>query len=149
LRPCARRRGHRRYGCGVRPPHRIRLRRTGQPRQALQPARQALLAAGPRREPRAGDQGSQRCSAEANAMTIEQAIYNYLTAAPRSLTVYPVRLPQEPPLPAVTYTRVATPMIRTIRGGKVFNPVFQLDCWAASYAGAKGLAASVRDALDG
>lgn len=82
-------------------------------------------------------------------MTIEQAIYNYLTAAPRSLTVYPVRLPQDPPLPAVTYTRVATPMIRTIRGGKVYNPVFQFDCWAASYAGAKGLAASVRDALDG
>lgn len=82
-------------------------------------------------------------------MTIEQAIYTYLTAAPRSLTVYPVRLPQDPPLPAVTYTRIATPMIRTIRGGKVFNPVFQLDCWATTYAGAKGLAASVRDALDG
>lgn len=82
-------------------------------------------------------------------MTIEQAIYTYLTAAPRSLAVYPVRLPQDPPLPAVTYTRIATPMIRTIRGGKVFNPVFQFDCWAASYAGAKGLAASVRDALDG
>lgn len=82
-------------------------------------------------------------------MTIEQAIYTHLTAAPRSLTVYPVRLPQDPPLPAVTYTRVATPMIRTIRGGKVYNPVFQFDCWAESYAGAKGLAASVRDVLDG
>lgn len=88
-------------------------------------------------------------------MTIEEAITAHLladagVAALVATRVYPVKMPQRPTYPAVTYFRVSGPREHSQSGPSgLAHPRFQLDCMAATYAGAKTLAAAVRLALDG
>jgi len=63
--------------------------------------------------------------------------------------VYPLKLPQKPTMPAVTYQR-----IDGVRESGIANehgmahPRIQVDSWASSYGGAKAVAEQVRQALE-
>ena len=62
--------------------------------------------------------------------------------------IFPVILPQNTTLPAITYQVVTTVLMPTLDGESgLENALFQIDCWAAGYAAAKDLAATVRTAL--
>ena len=55
-------------------------------------------------------------------------------------------------LPALTYQRIDTPRVHshdTSGATGTAHPRIQFDCWAASYANAKGLADALRGALNG
>ena len=67
-----------------------------------------------------------------------------------SSRIYPMKLPQGPTMPAITYSRISGPRIETMAGpsGMAF-PRVQVDSWASTYAGVKALADAVRKALDG
>lgn len=88
-------------------------------------------------------------------MTIEEAIQAHLLATPNvaalvGVRVYPVKMPQRPTYPAVVYNRISGPREHSQDGSSgLAHPRFQLDCFAATYAGAKDLASKVRLALDG
>lgn len=84
---------------------------------------------------------------------LEQAVYSRLTghaglAALVGSRVYPLVLPQRPTLPAVTYQRVEA--LRQSAMGVdtgLASARVQVDSWATTYAGSKGVAAQVRAAL--
>lgn len=86
---------------------------------------------------------------------LESVLYTYLTGyaglvALVGTRVYPVQLPQEATLPALTYQRISGPRTHTQNGVSILaRPRIQVDCWASSYAGAKAVATQVRLALDG
>ena len=67
-----------------------------------------------------------------------------------SSRIYPMKLPQGPTMPAITYSRVSGPRVQELSGpsGLAF-PRVQVDSWASTYAGVKALADAVRKALDG
>lgn len=56
---------------------------------------------------------------------------------------YPYQLPQTPTLPACTYFRVSFRCLDEIRYPTVR---VQVTCWSTTYAGARALAAAIRDA---
>ena len=67
-----------------------------------------------------------------------------------SSRIYPMKLPQGPTMPAITYSRVSGPRVETITGPSgLAHPRVQVDSWASTYAGVKALATAVRKALDG
>ncbi len=88
-------------------------------------------------------------------MTLEQAIFNYLSSyagltALVSTRVYPVTLPQGATLPAVTFMRVSSRRMRTFgsaRMGRVAR--VQLTVWAESYASRQAVAGQIIAALEG
>jgi len=86
---------------------------------------------------------------------MEAAIYAILVADGTvsglvSTRIYPVKLPQSPDMPAITYSRVSGPRIQTIAGPSgLAYPRVQVDSWASTYTGIKTLADAVRQALDG
>ena len=90
-------------------------------------------------------------------ITIEEGLAAFLVAnaavnAIVSGRVYPNKLPQTVTLPALTYQRVDTPRVHshdTSGATGTAHPRIQFDCWAASYANAKGLADALRGALNG
>lgn len=89
-------------------------------------------------------------------MSIEEALYAKLTSAANltelvSNRVYPVKLPQNPTLPAITYQRVSTSRYHTHDTGfsGLARPRFQFDCYASSYLGAKNLLEALRATLEG
>jgi hypothetical protein len=63
--------------------------------------------------------------------------------------VYPMQLPEIPTLPAITYQRVATPdrALTTTSDSKLFKARFLINCWAATYTGARALGAAAVTAL--
>lgn len=64
--------------------------------------------------------------------------------------IYPIQLPQAAALPAVTYQRISTVPYHHLEGYSGLTASrLQIDCWAVTYADAKGLAEAVRLALDG
>jgi len=64
--------------------------------------------------------------------------------------IYPLILPQDPTLPAITYARVTTSRIYSSEGySNLDNAMIQVDCWASTYAGAKALGTAVLSAMDG
>lgn len=86
-------------------------------------------------------------------MSFEQGLFEYLdNHAGLSMEVdsriYPVLLPQKVTLPAVTYTRLATPRLHEFEKSLLPHPTFQFDCWAESYSRAKDVAEEVVSALD-
>ena len=87
-------------------------------------------------------------------MSFEEGLFEYLdNHAGLSMEVdsriYPVLLPQKSILPAVTYTRLVTPLLHELDTTSVLpHPTFQFDCWAESYARAKDVAEQVYIALD-
>lgn len=62
--------------------------------------------------------------------------------------VYPMLLPQNRELPAVTYQRISTPRLHEFEASFFPHPRFQFDCWAESFPRAKAVAEQVRLALD-
>ncbi len=88
-------------------------------------------------------------------MNIEQALTAYLKAhaALAALIggrVYPQRLPQDPVLPAVTYTVISDPREHTHAGpAGLAHPRVQLDAWAGTTSQAREVARELRRALDG
>lgn len=84
---------------------------------------------------------------------IERALAEHLKTEIAQVVnrVYPLTLPQSPPnpqLPAITYQLVTEPRSYSLDGVGASNPYFQIDCWAATYAGAQSLAEAVTAELD-
>lgn len=73
-------------------------------------------------------------------MSIEAALYAHLAAdaglaAVVSTRIYPMQLPQQPTLPALTYQRIST-LPTQHRGNAIAlhrRVRMQIDCWAADY----------------
>ena len=62
--------------------------------------------------------------------------------------VYPLKMPQKPTLPAVSYQRIDGPRESAIASDMgMAHPRMQVDCWASTYAGVKAVATQVRAAL--
>lgn len=87
-------------------------------------------------------------------MSIEARLYAQLTthaglAALIADRAYPVQLPQDVALPAVTYLRVSdAPLLHRSGGAPTYNRArFQVDAWATSYDGALALRKQIRAAM--
>lgn len=64
--------------------------------------------------------------------------------------IYPLKLPQNVTLPAITYSRVSGERGKQLAGLTGYaRPTFQFDLWAQSYNSCKLLAKAVRESLDG
>ena len=63
--------------------------------------------------------------------------------------IYPIGVPQDRTLPAVTYQQIAGPRDHTFDGASgLVVGYYQVTAWAATYAAAKGLSEKLRAALD-
>jgi len=88
-------------------------------------------------------------------MTIEELLVARLTGYPALAAlvgnrVYPLVLPQNVALPAMTYQRISTLRVRSHSGPSgLAHPRFQFACWADSYAEAANVTRVLRLALDG
>lgn len=80
---------------------------------------------------------------------IGMAIKEHLENQAGIARVYPVRLPQNPVYPCVTFQVITTPRGHTMEGAVSANPLVQIDCWAKTYLDAHTLARTVERALDG
>lgn len=87
------------------------------------------------------------------ALNIDEGLYAYLSAyagliALTSTRIYPLILPQDCALPAVTYQRISDPVDHAM-GSDVttYHPRYQVSCWATTYAGVQAVAAQVKAAL--
>jgi hypothetical protein len=91
------------------------------------------------------------------AIDVEQALVSKLvnTVAVSNLVstrVHPLRLPDTATLPAITYQQVSAPVIAThdeSAATALTHARYQLDAWAASYAGSVALGKAIFDALHG
>lgn len=85
----------------------------------------------------------------------ELAVYTLLknAAAVSALVgarIYPLTAPQKPTYPLITYQRISGPRWTTLDGPTgIAQPRIQVDAYATTYAGAKALAAAIRQTLDG
>lgn len=86
---------------------------------------------------------------------IEPALYSIVVgdAGVSSLIatrMYPMVMPQNATLPAVSYFEVVAPRDHHGRGASGFvSAIYQIDCWASTHVAARSLAEAVRLALDG
>lgn len=86
-------------------------------------------------------------------MFIEEAIYSYLSGhagltALVSNRIYPLVMPQNTILPAVTFSKVSGPRVHAMQKDTgMAYPRFQVSCWGSTYKQAKEVAAQVRAAL--
>lgn len=86
--------------------------------------------------------------------TVEDALYDRLVnygdlSALIGDRVHPVKLPQNPTLPAVSYVKISA--AREVLMGAdpgMASPVFQFDCWAETYTEAKDVCTRLRQALE-
>lgn len=84
---------------------------------------------------------------------IEEAIYAHLSTSTAltaivSNRIYPIMMPQEPTIPAVTYQRVSNVHINAISGACGLDNIrIQIDCWTTSYSAAKTLGDVLRKAM--
>lgn len=88
---------------------------------------------------------------------LEESIFSHLSTvaaittyvgASSSARIYPVYLPQDPTLPAMSYQRISSQPQASMGGFcNLDNPRIQIDCWATSYSAVKGMAEAVRDAM--
>ncbi len=88
-------------------------------------------------------------------MTIEEAITAHIKAN-AGLTaliagrVYPTHMPQNPTLPAMVYNRISGERVQNMQGSSgLASPRFQFDCFARTYAEAKGVGEALRLAIEG
>ena len=88
---------------------------------------------------------------------LEESIFSHLSTvaaittyvgASSSARIYPVYLPQDPTLPAMSYQRISSQPHVSMGGFcNLDNPRIQIDCWATSYSAVKELSEAVRDAM--
>lgn len=85
-------------------------------------------------------------------MSIETEIRTRLVTAstPAAGRIYPLVLPQNPTLPAVTFSRVSGLRVHNLGGvsGRA-RPRISISSWASTYAGVQALAAAIRASLNG
>lgn len=88
-------------------------------------------------------------------MTIDEALFTRLSthagvAALVATRIYPILMPQNTTLPAITKQRISGPRVQSLVGSSgLAYPRYQVDAWASTYDGAKAVADQVRAALDG
>lgn len=64
--------------------------------------------------------------------------------------IYPLRLPQAPTYPAISYRRVSGVRLHDLDGTSGRGmPRIEIDSWADTYVGVQALAAAIRQSLDG
>lgn len=64
--------------------------------------------------------------------------------------LYPVKLPQGPTMPAITYQTISGQRVHSADGASgLSGPRIQIDCWGSTYAQADALFEAVRKRLDG
>ena len=80
-------------------------------------------------------------------LSTNAALAAVLTSPDGAVRVYPLRLPETLVLPAVTYQRISGVRDSTFTEDWRAMGVFQFDCWAATYAGARSLADLLLEAL--
>lgn len=86
---------------------------------------------------------------------LEQALASWLlaqlpVAALLGDRLYPLVLPQAGGLPAATWQRIGADIEYDLDGpAGLERPLVQIDCWAASFADARGLAGAIREVLHG
>lgn len=88
-------------------------------------------------------------------MSIESKIYSALTGnttifASVSNRIFPMVMPQDTTLPAITYQRLSGGQENDLSGySNLENPHISIMCWATNYDGALDLAEDVHVAMDG
>jgi len=66
-----------------------------------------------------------------------------------SSRIYPLFVPQNANIPAITYQNIVSPRVHTLGGVDDMVPaLYQLNCWAETMRGARELSEAVRDALN-
>lgn len=91
------------------------------------------------------------------AIDIEVALVTKLTTTTAisnliSTRMYPLRLPSTPTLPCITYKEISAPTEGThdeTSANALTHARYQLDAWAATYAGAIALGSAIFTALEG
>lgn len=64
--------------------------------------------------------------------------------------IYPVVMPQEPELPAITYHQTANNPVNTLQGKTgLENPNMAINAWATAYDISNALAQAIHTAMDG
>jgi hypothetical protein len=86
-------------------------------------------------------------------MTFEQALFSYLSnhAGLKALVntrVYPITMPQNPTLPAVTYQKISGVVDYVMDDTSIKRPRFQFDAWATSYSSARAVGEQIKSALN-
>lgn len=87
--------------------------------------------------------------------TIAEALQAYVVAdsavaALAGARMYPLKLPQSPAMPAITYQHVSGATVVSNDGATgLANPTFQIDCWGNTYATMDALFQAVRERLNG
>lgn len=86
-------------------------------------------------------------------MGISYALFNFLKnqSAVSTLVgtrIYPLRAPQDPTYPFITYNQSAEVRGHTMDAKVTTNAAMQIHCWAKSYSGAVALADAVTSVLD-
>lgn len=64
-----------------------------------------------------------------------------------SSSIYPHRLPQGEPLPAISYSMISAPKVSAMGTDHDSRPRFQVSCWAKSHAAAVTAAEAVKGDL--
>lgn len=87
-------------------------------------------------------------------MNIKQALVSYLLNTELTNLIdnrlFPLILPQDAKLPAVTYQQVSIPRTLSLKGtGDKAQPRFQFSCWASNYSEGQAVANKLRNLLDG
>ena len=84
---------------------------------------------------------------------IEDAMYAHLSTVASLTTlvsnrIYPIMMPQDPTLPAITYQRISNNPQWAMGGAcGLDNPRMQIDCWTTSFAASKALGDALRKAM--
>jgi len=64
--------------------------------------------------------------------------------------IYPLVLPQNPGLPAISFQRIANARVNSFdAGGGIDKPQIQIDCWAGTRRAARDLAKEVKRVVEG
>jgi hypothetical protein len=88
-------------------------------------------------------------------MTIEEGLSAYVLSSPEITSlignrIFPMSLPGDCLLPALTYQTISDPSEMTLKGeSKHRHPRIQVSCWGSSYGSAKQLANLLRKQLTG
>lgn len=86
---------------------------------------------------------------------VETKIYTLLTGNATvtrliNTRIYPVVMPQDVALPAITYQRISAEKLTTLSGYTgLANPHIVITAWAAGYDDAKAIGAAVHAAMNG
>lgn len=86
-------------------------------------------------------------------MTLGEALYTKLstgtlTTSLGSTNIFPMVIPQESPLPAVTYQEISEPWVHAMGSDPgLRSPRYQISIWSTSYSQAKSISKTVRTLL--